>query len=59
MPPYTYIAYFALWMTETAVPHEGNVRIGHVVVTPVCTIFVFTAYITLITATSRWNRAIS
>jgi hypothetical protein len=40
MPPYTCIAYFALWMTETAVPHEGNVRI-HVVVTPVCTIFCF------------------
>jgi hypothetical protein len=42
---------------KTAVPHEGSVRIGHVVVTPVCTIFVLITYITLITATLRWNRA--
>lgn len=27
---------------RTAVPHEGNIRVGHVVVTPVCTILVFT-----------------
>jgi hypothetical protein len=44
---------------RTADPHEGNVRICYVVVTPVCKIFVLTTYITLITATLRWNRAIS
>jgi len=47
---------------RTAVPHESYVCICYVVLTPVCTIFVFTAYaayITLITATLRWNRAVS
>lgn len=38
---------------RTADPYEGNVRINHVVVTPVCTIFVLTTYTTLITAALR------
>ena len=40
MPPYTVHALHASPYDRTAVPYDGNVRMGHVVVTLVCTIFV-------------------